>query len=39
MTDITALESDLLSRIAASEDDASLEATRVHALGKKGVVS
>ena len=39
MTDTTALESDLLSRIAASEDDASLEAVRVHALGKKGVVS
>jgi len=39
MTDITALESDLLSRIAASGDDAALELTRVYALGKKGVVS
>ena len=39
MTDISALEGDLIARIAAAEDDAALEAVRVHALGKKGVVS
>ena len=38
MTDISALEGDLIARIAAAEDDAALEAVRVHALGKKGVV-
>ncbi|BCW87361.1 Phenylalanine--tRNA ligase alpha subunit [Alphaproteobacteria bacterium SO-S41] len=39
MTDIPLLETELLGRIAAAEDDAALEAARVHALGKKGVVS
>ncbi|MCC6918777.1 MAG: phenylalanine--tRNA ligase subunit alpha [Alphaproteobacteria bacterium] len=39
MTDITALERDLSERIAASGDDAALEAVRVAALGKKGQVS
>ncbi|MCB1499215.1 MAG: phenylalanine--tRNA ligase subunit alpha [Bauldia sp.] len=38
-TDIAALEKDLLDRIAAAPDDAALEAERVSALGKKGVVS
>ncbi len=39
MTDIPALKADLLGAVAAAVDDASLEAARVHALGKKGVVS
>ena len=38
-TDIAALEKDLLDRISATPDDAALEAERVSALGKKGVVS
>ncbi|HET7714970.1 MAG TPA: phenylalanine--tRNA ligase subunit alpha [Bauldia sp.] len=37
--DIAALEDDLLARIAAAADEAALEAERVAALGKKGVVS
>jgi phenylalanyl-tRNA synthetase alpha chain len=39
MTDVTALEADLLARIAAASDEAALEAERVAALGKKGAVS
>ncbi len=39
MTDITALQSDLLAQIAAASDEAALEALRVSALGKKGSVS
>jgi phenylalanyl-tRNA synthetase alpha chain len=36
---LVALEKDILDRVAAVADDASLEAERVAALGKKGVVS
>ncbi len=39
MTDLDALERDLLASIAAAPDDATLEAARIHALGKKGIVS
>ncbi len=39
MTDLDALERDLLASIAAGPDDAALEAARIHALGKKGIVS
>ncbi len=39
MTDLTNLESDLLSRIAAAADSGALEAIRVEALGKTGAVS
>jgi phenylalanyl-tRNA synthetase alpha chain len=38
-TDIAALEGELLARIAAAGDEAALEAARVAALGRKGVVS
>ena len=38
-TDIAALETDLLARIAAAADEQALEAERVAALGKKGAVS
>ena len=38
-SDIQALESDIVARIAAAADEAALEAERVAALGKKGVVS
>jgi len=38
-TDIAALESDLETRIAAAADEAAVEALRVEALGKQGVVS
>jgi phenylalanyl-tRNA synthetase alpha chain len=38
-TDIAALETDLLARIAAAADEPALEAERVAALGRKGVVS
>jgi phenylalanyl-tRNA synthetase alpha chain len=39
MTDIDTLASTLLADIATAEDEAALEAVRVHALGKKGVIS
>jgi phenylalanyl-tRNA synthetase alpha chain len=39
MTDLNQLESDLLARIAAAEDEAALEQLRVAALGKKGTIS
>jgi phenylalanyl-tRNA synthetase alpha chain len=38
-TDLNALEADLLGRVAATSDEASLEALRVEALGKQGVIS
>ena len=38
-TNLEALESALMARIARSEDEASLETVRVEALGKQGVVS
>ena len=38
-TDLHALETDLLGRIAAASDEASLEALRVEALGKQGAIS
>jgi phenylalanyl-tRNA synthetase alpha chain len=37
--DIAALEADIAARIAAAADEAALEAVRIAALGKKGVVS
>ena len=37
--DLAALERDIAARVAAAPDDAALEAERVAALGKKGVVS
>ena len=39
MTDIRALETELLAAIAAASDEAALEAVRVAALGKSGSVS
>ena len=39
MTDVTALQSQLLAQIAASADEAALEAVRLAALGKKGSIS
>ena len=39
MTDLAALEQDLLGAVAGARDEASLEAVRVGALGKKGQVS
>jgi phenylalanyl-tRNA synthetase alpha chain len=36
---LTALETDLLARIAAAGDDAAVEAIRIEALGKQGVIS
>ncbi|MGJ3262548.1 MAG: phenylalanine--tRNA ligase subunit alpha [Salinarimonas sp.] len=39
MTDLTELERDILARIESAPDEAALEAVRVFALGKKGVVS
>ncbi len=39
MTDIAALQSDLLAQVSAAADEAALEAVRVAALGKKGSVS
>ncbi|WP_395666510.1 phenylalanine--tRNA ligase subunit alpha [Methylocella sp.] len=39
MTDISALETNILADIAAASDEAALEAVRVAALGKKGSVS
>jgi phenylalanyl-tRNA synthetase alpha chain len=39
MTDIAALQSDILAQISSAADEAALEAVRVSALGKKGAVS
>jgi len=39
MTDLEALETDLKAKIAGADAEAALEEVRVHALGKKGVVS
>ncbi len=39
MTDLSTLERDLLAQVQAASDEASLEALRVAALGKKGSVS
>ena len=39
MSDLNKLESEILSAIAASSDEAALEAVRVGALGKKGSIS
>jgi phenylalanyl-tRNA synthetase alpha chain len=39
MTDLSALESELLRDIAAADNEAALEAVRVGALGKKGAIS
>ena len=39
MTDIASFQSDLMAQILAAGDEASLEAIRVAALGKKGTVS
>ena len=39
MSDLSQLQSDLLAQIAASADEAALEAVRVAALGKKGSIS
>ncbi len=39
MSDITALQDDLLTQISAASDEAALEAVRVSALGKKGSIS
>src|SRR4051812_19769520 len=39
MTDLAQLESEILSQIAAAGDEATLEAVRVAALGKKGSIS
>src|ERR1035441_507255 len=39
MSDLSQLESDILSQIAAACDEAALEAVRVAALGKKGSIS
>jgi len=38
-TDLTALERDLMRQVEAASDEATLEAVRVAALGKKGAVS
>lgn len=38
-TDLPALEADLMGRIATASDEAALEALRVEALGKQGVIS
>src|SRR3984957_7014277 len=39
MTDLAQLESQILADIAAAADEAALEAVRVAALGKKGLIS
>ena len=39
MTDITALQSEILGQVSSAADEAQLEAVRVAALGKKGSVS
>ncbi|MEQ1489766.1 MAG: phenylalanine--tRNA ligase subunit alpha, partial [Terricaulis sp.] len=38
-TDLAALERDLLARVDAANDETSLEALRVEALGKQGSIS
>jgi len=38
-TDLAALEADLMARVASANDEASLEALRVEALGKQGSIS
>lgn len=39
MSDLAALESEILNQIVAASDEAALEAVRVSALGKKGSIS
>ena len=39
MTDIAALEGELMRMVEATADEAALEAVRVSALGKKGSIS
>src|ERR1700753_447288 len=39
MTDLAQLETEILGQIAASPDEAALEAVRVSSLGKKGAIS
>ena len=39
MTDIAALQSDILAQVTGASDEAALEAVRVAALGKKGSIS
>jgi phenylalanyl-tRNA synthetase alpha chain len=39
MTDITALQSDILAQVAGASDEAALEGLRVGTLGKKGSIS
>jgi len=39
MSELNALQADLLSQVAAASDEAALEAVRVAALGKKGSIS
>ncbi|MGL4636371.1 MAG: phenylalanine--tRNA ligase subunit alpha [Beijerinckiaceae bacterium] len=39
MTDIQQIETDLLARVAAAADEASLETVRINALGKSGTIS
>jgi phenylalanyl-tRNA synthetase alpha chain len=39
MTSLSALQTDILNQILAASDEAALEAVRVTALGKKGVIS
>ena len=39
MSDLAALEQEILAQIAAAGDEAALEAVRVSALGKKGSIS
>ncbi|HEX4533722.1 MAG TPA: phenylalanine--tRNA ligase subunit alpha [Rhizomicrobium sp.] len=39
MSDIQALQRDILAAVSAAKDEASLEAVRVGALGKKGLIS
>jgi phenylalanyl-tRNA synthetase alpha chain len=39
MTDINQVEADLMARVAGAADEAAIEAVRVAALGKSGVIS
>src|ERR1700688_3532684 len=39
MTDIAALENEIMRMLGAAEDEAALESARVAALGKKGTIS
>ena len=39
MTDLATLERDIVARVAGAPDEPALEAERVAALGRKGVVS